>query len=55
MRHPLATITDELAAQIRANYTGRYGELKELANHYGVSYPTMKNVVHGRARFASIQ
>ena len=47
-RHWHASFTEEQVASIRAEFTGRYGEQKRLAEKYGVDVQTIKRVVRGR-------
>jgi len=43
-----ARLTDAAVVDIRARYTGAYGELRALAKEYGVSAATVGHVVRGR-------
>ena len=47
-RHGNAAFTEEQAATLRAEHTGRYGEQKMLAERYGVDVQTIRRVVRGR-------
>lgn len=45
-----AVLPDETIAAIRAEYTGKRGELTALGKKYGVSRVSIKNYVSGRYR-----
>ncbi|ESY88352.1 endodeoxyribonuclease [Mesorhizobium sp. LNHC220B00] len=45
-RHPGAKLTAAAVADIRARYTGRYGEQTALAREYGVTQPVIFAVVN---------
>lgn len=51
-RHPLAALTDTQAEEIRARFTGRFGERAHLARKYNVCQSTITNVLSRSGRFA---
>lgn len=46
--HGYAKLTEEAVADIRANHTGKYGELIAFARKYNVTSTTILHVVNGR-------
>lgn len=46
--HGYAKLTEEAIVDIRANHTGKYGELTAFARKYGVTPTAILHVVNGR-------
>jgi hypothetical protein len=42
------SLTRENVATMRASYTGRYGQMTELAKQHGLSVPATHAILHGR-------
>ncbi|MEU6268088.1 hypothetical protein [Saccharopolyspora shandongensis] len=43
-------LTDAQVAEIRKSYTGARGEIKSMAESYGVNRTTISRIIHGRRR-----
>lgn len=46
--HPLAKLSSVDVAEIRASFTGRFGQKAELARRFGVSQTQIANVLNGK-------
>lgn len=49
IRNPSARLTEADVAQIRALSTGRWGEIREIAERFGVSTSTVSVILSGRS------
>lgn len=47
--HPGSILTESIVRDIRARYTGAYGELTRFARQYGVKVQTIEDAVKGRS------
>jgi len=44
-KHGLAKLTEQQVLEIRAKYTGKYGEQKQLAIEYNIKHPAISEII----------